>query len=552
LGRIAYLLGRFKIAALFLSKAAVQRPEEAAIHSSLGVALSAAGLKDQAIASFRRALEINPGLAKAYTGLGLTFMDKGLREDAITSFRRALEIDPSHVRAVHGLGVALLHEADREGAIECFRRAVALAPGFAEAQAGILFALHYVPRAREDLFSEAIAWGQAHADPLTRAATPHTNSPDAKRRLRVGYVSADLHNHPVGYFLEAVLTSHNRDQVEVFCYTNDLAVDSTTQRLRAAADHWRIIWGMMDEAAAQTIRSDGIDILVDLSGHTAGSRLLLFARKPAPIQVSWLGYFDTTGARAMDYIIADRYVCPEEDDRFYVERVLRLPDTYLCYTPPAIDVPVANPPSLSTGAVTFGCFNNITKVTPEVVAVWAQILRRIPGARLVLKSGPLSDETVRHRYTALFGKHGIGPERLELHGHSAHGEYLAAYGQIDVALDPFPYNGGTTTVEALWMGVPVVALRGDRFVSRMCVTHLTSAGLEGLIAETMHDYVEKAVALATDPEQLVTLRATLRQRLQASPLCDAARFTGQLEEVYRRIWQEWCDTRHGEAERAFQ
>lgn len=543
LGRIAHRLGRFTIAAMILSKAAALRPDDASFHYALASALNDAGQREAALRGFRRTLELEPDMAKAHTGLAQTLAGLNEHDQAIESFRRALELNPESARAYHGLGAALLHQAEREASVESFRRAVALVPYFADAHAGVLFASHYLPVDRAGLAAEARAWGERHADPLTREAAPHPNNPDPERRLRIGYVSADFHSHPVGYFLEAALAAHDRGSVEVFCYSNGLRVDATTERLKAAADHWRIIWGMMDEAAAELIRKDEIDVLIDLAGHTAGNRLMLFARKPAPVQASWLGYFDTTGMRAMDHLIADPNVCPPGDDSYYVERVYRLPGDFLCYTPPQTRVEVSPPPALTAGHVTFGCFNNIAKVTPQVVAVWAQILEATPGSRLRLKSAALKSPGVRERFEALFAASGVVPERLTLDGPSRHAEYLASYGEIDVALDPFPYNGGTTTVEALWMGVPVVALEGDRFVSRMGLSHLTAVGLRDLVAPTEAEYVARAVSLASDTGRLEALRSRLRRDVETSPLCDSACFTRQLEHAFRTMWRSWCADR---------
>jgi predicted O-linked N-acetylglucosamine transferase (SPINDLY family) len=304
-------------------------------------------------------------------------------------------------------------------------------------------------------------------------------------------------------------------------------------------DHWRTVVGVTDAVLADVVRRDGIDILVDLSGHTGGHRLAMFARKPAPVQVSWAGYFDTTGLEAIDYILLDRYVCPEGDERLYSERVVRLPDGYLCYAPQSTQA-VAPLPAPSRGYVTFGCFNKVSKVTPQVVALWSRILHGMPAARLCLKDTALDDRTVCERYTRLFADQGIGSERLTLLGRTPYQEYLETYGQIDIALDPFPFNGGTTTIESLWMGVPVVTLAGDRFVGRMGVSHLSNVGLSELITDSPDVYVQTALRLASDLRGLESIRAGLRGRISTSPLCDGERFTRALERVYRDIWRVWC------------
>jgi predicted O-linked N-acetylglucosamine transferase (SPINDLY family) len=368
--------------------------------------------------------------------------------------------------------------------------------------------------------------------------------PDPVRRLRVGYVSADFVRHPVGYFIEAVLKAHDRAQVEIFCYSNAWRTDPLTQRLYAVADHWRTIAWKSDLDVANMIRSDEIDILVDLSGHTAGHRLQLFGHKPAPVQATWLGYFGTTGLAAIDYILVDEVISSRSDEDQFVETPVRLPHGYLCYAPREA-VPVRAAPAERLGFATFGCFNKLIKVTPAVITVWAEILRRIPTARLVLKDAALEDPDVRTRCLAKFVSEGVATHRLDLLGRSEHIAYLDAYNHIDIALDPFPFNGGTTTAEALWMGVPVVTLRGDHFVSRLGASLLTGLGARELIADSRQQYVEIATTLANDVPRLVALRAGLRDRLLTSSLCDGPGFTRGLEAAYRRLWQPWCAAQTG-------
>ena len=303
---------------------------------------------------------------------------------------------------------------------------------------------------------------------------------------------------------------------------------------------WRDTAGLNDDQLADTIRGDAIDILVDLTGHMGPNRLLCFARKPSPIQITWLGYEGTTGLSAMDYILADRHEIPPEAEPFYVERVLRMPDGFACYRPPMDAPPVGPPPAVAAGHVTFGSFNNQAKITDRVVAVWAEILRRMPAARLLLKYRGLNDESVAGPLAAEFATHGVDPARIECIGQSPPGRYLEDYHRIDVALDPFPYNGCATTCEALWMGVPVVTCPGETFASRHGLSHLSNVGLTELIAADLDDYVAKAVALAEDPPRLAALRAGLRERMAASPLCDGPRFARNLEAVLRKVWAERC------------
>jgi predicted O-linked N-acetylglucosamine transferase (SPINDLY family) len=375
---------------------------------------------------------------------------------------------------------------------------------------------------------------------MARHRQPFTNQSDPERRIRVGYVSSDFRRHPVGFFLQPVLNSHDRAQVEVFCYSSHPQTDDLTEQLRSRADGWRTIASSDDDAAAELIRSDAIDILVDLGGHSGFNRLPTFARKPAPIQASWLGYADTTGLPNIDYLISDRFVCPEQEDGAVVEQVVRLPEAFLCYTPPEDAPPVPPLPALSRGHVTFGCFNNIAKVTPDVIRLWAEILRAVPESRLFLKTRSLGEHSVRSRYASLFAHHEVSPERVVFEGASPRADYLAAYGRVDIALDPFPFNGGTTTLDALWMGVPVISLQGDRPVCRLGASHLSAAGCGDLVVRSPQDYLQKAVALASDVRQLSHLRAALRRQVLDSPICDSSRFTRGLEKAYRAMWHGWC------------
>jgi predicted O-linked N-acetylglucosamine transferase (SPINDLY family) len=490
---------------------------------------------------YRLALQRDPGDPDALQLLGLANSELGRASIGAAMIKAAIARKPDDARLHNNLGTVLCSQGLVPEAIASFRRALAMAPDYALAHSNLLVTLHYLSSYRpEELAAEGRLWGRQHAAHLESRWRPFPNAPHPERRLRLGYVSGELRRHPVGYFLESVLAAHDRSHVEVFCYANSAREDDLTARLRAAADHWRAITDASDEEAAETIRDDQIDVLIDLSGHLGSHRLLVFARKPAPVLASWIGYFDTSGVPAMDYLIADRYVCPEEEDGRYVEQVVRLPDAFLCYTPPRDAPAVAPPPTLSRGGVTFASFNRIAKVTPDVAALWAEIVRAVPGSRLCLKAGDLADGATAARYARLFAAHGLGPDRLELRGPSPHAELLASYADVDVALDPFPYSGSTTTIEALWMGVPVVALEGDRFSARTSRTILANAGLPELVASSPADYAAKAVALAADPARLTSLRAGLRARVARSPLCDAPRLARSLEAALREMWQRWC------------
>jgi predicted O-linked N-acetylglucosamine transferase (SPINDLY family) len=540
LGRVAYEVGQYGLAAALARKAIAIDPARASYHDNLGLALLARGNAIGAASSLRRALEIEPDAA-THVNLAAAQLALDQPTEAEASARRALALRPGFVEAMTNLGTALLTQGRQAEAEHCHRRALAVRPDFIHARSCLIFASHYLPtNARRDLLAEARDWGLQHAEPLVKEILPHTNAPDPDRRLRIGYVSADFRHHPVGYYLQSVLPAHDRARVEVFCYANQGQEDDVTTSLRSAADCWRSIRGLDDAAAAELIRADAVDILVDLSGHTAGNRLLVFARKPAPVQVTW--FKSSTGVRTIDYLLADRIVCPEGEEDLFLERVVRLPGSFLCAPPldPSIEVDAL--PALSRGHITFGSFNNIVKNTPQVVALWAEILRAMPDARLCLKTPSLDTPGVRERHLRLFAENGVSPERIDLIGRSPRAAHIAAYAELDIALDPFPFNGGITTMETLWMGVPTIALRGDGLVSRMGASILSVIGLDDLIAESPLEYVDKAVALAGDLPRLRALRAGLRQRMAQSPLCDGPGFTRTLEAAYREMWQAWCQS----------
>jgi protein O-GlcNAc transferase len=508
----------------------------------LGNLLFAQGEIAEAAELFLQVLAIRPDFAAAHNNLGNALSKLGHTAAAVVHYQQAVALAPTMGEAHNNLGCALFLLGQLGPAITHYRQAISLNSGAPDAYTNLVLTLQYAPNVSNALVAETTRrWAQAIPRPLAQPAWRAAAS--AERPLRVGYVSGDFRSHPVAYFIENILAAHDRAEVEVYCYGNSTTADATTQRIAAVADRWRDISALSDRDAARCIAADAIDILIDLSGHTAGNRLTMFARKPAPIQCTWLGYVGTTGLGEIDYIIGDRFVIPPEDDHHYSERPYRLPHSYLCFTPPDEDVVVGPLPALERGAPTFGCFNNLLKINGAVVDLWSSLLAAVPGSRLYLKTAQLGDVAVRHGIVGEFAARGIGAERLRLAPSSPRRELLAAYNDVDIALDPFPFGGGTTTLEALWMGVPVVTLRGDRFVGRVGESVLTTFGLDGLVAVSPADYLSMASELAGDVARLAALRASLRQRLVASPLCDAASFARDLETAYRAMWQAWRQNR---------
>lgn len=541
----AHVLGQgfADLAAGIFDKVLKLSPELASAAFNLGTALKSAGRYQEAEAAIRRGLATEPDSAEGWSNLAGVVAEAGNLGAAVELYGKALEIRPGSSEIHSNLGGALLRQGRVDKAVESYGRALEHQGENAGAHSNLLLARHYqADSTPEQLRREAAAWNTRHA--AAPVPDAHSNLAEPDRKLKIGYVSDDLREHSVGYFAQALLADHDRKAFEITCYAGASPGDALSRRLRRQVEHWRVIGRMSDDDAAALIARDGIDILVDLSGHTLGNRLTLFTRKPAPVQVTYLGYPGTTGLAAMDYRLTDATADPDGFEAHYAERLVRLPGCFLCYGAPVESPPISAPPLKERGYPTFGSFNNLAKVGPGVIEVWAQILDRVAGARLLLKHRSLADDATRERYLKLFESHGIGKNRLEFENYLTETEkHLACYGNLDVALDSFPYNGTTTTCEALWMGVPVITLQGERHSGRVGASILEAAGHSGLIATETGDYVEKAVALASDEANLVNLRAGLRDRMKESALMDSHRFVRDAEAAYRDMWRRWCGQR---------
>jgi protein O-GlcNAc transferase len=554
LGNALKVLLRFEEALEPLTKAAKLAPNDAAIRLNLGVTLLELRRYGDAEIHFRRALAIEPDRPEANNILGNALFSQGRLAEAEACFREALRLRQDYAPAHDNLGRVARAQGRIADAVTSYREALALQPR-PGTHSNLLLALNYlheVPPA--EILAEHQRWAARYAEPLTAASVPPERDPLPGRRVRVGYLSPDFSNHAVAYFFEPVLEAHDRAAFEIFCYSNVLASDTVTARLRAKAEHWRDIAPLSDEQAVELIRRDRLDLLVDLAGHTARNRLLIFARRAAPVQLTWIGYPNTTGLSAIDYRLTDEISDPVgKTETLHTEKLERLSGPFSVYRPP-VDAPEVGPlPALAPGsadvpvgridkavdapgAITFGCFNNFAKVTPPMIALWSRLLAAVPAARLFLKSRGLDDSATAERIRGDFAAHGIAPERLMLDGRELSvPAHLALYDRVDVALDTFPYNGTTTTCEALWMGVPVVTLAGKTHVARVGVSLLTHLGATDWIAATPDEYLAKACALAADRPRLAEIRAGLRQRMSASSLCDATGFTRGLETTYREL-----------------
>jgi predicted O-linked N-acetylglucosamine transferase (SPINDLY family) len=509
------------------------------------MALQQLGNNKEAAEIFSRLAAGRPDVPGLHYNLGVVLAKLGNFDEAIASYRKALAGQPDHAVAWNNLGTALTAVGDHDGAISCYRKALEHRPDDAQARSNLLMTLNYLSRlSPEDMYAEAVQFETQHAGRFTPARPVTHNSRQRERVLRIGYVSSDFKVHSVTHFVRKLIGAHHRDRVEIFCYSNVSAPDDMTREIQARADHWSSIAGVPDEAVAGRIRQDRIDILVDLGGHTAENRLLVFARRPAPIQVNWLGYPNTTGMRAMDYRLTDAVADPPgEADRLHTEKLIRLEHGFLCYQSDQPRPATGDPPCLRQGYVTYGSFNNFPKITPDVVRLWSRILRQTPGSRLILKSRAMFDEKTRLRCAREFAGQGIPPDRLDLlELNSSREEHLATYARVDIGLDTFPYNGTTTTCEALWMGVPVITLHGDRHAARVGASILRQVGLPEFVAGSEDEYAGLAQQLATDTGRLVALRRGLRAQMLRSALMDLPLFTETLEKAYREMWIRWCDS----------
>jgi predicted O-linked N-acetylglucosamine transferase (SPINDLY family) len=536
---IAQHLGLPERAERHLRAGLKRNPSIADYHHYLGNALIEQGRLAEAEASLRQALALKPDFAEALGSLGAIMTQTNRTDAAIALLQKSLALNPKLAAAHQNLGAALYTQGRMNEAIVSLRTALSLDANCGDAYVNLAKCLNFLPGGTGGLIAESSRrWGSLLRRPARHLPFANDRRPD--RVLRIGYVSGDFRVHAVAFFLEAVLASHDRGAVEITLYSNNPANDAMTDRLAGLCDRWRVITGVKDEDADALIRRDGIDILVDLSGHTFYERLKLFARKPAPVQCTWLGYYATTGLPEIDYIIADRIVVPPGDEGFYTEKPWRLPDSYLCFTIPAAAPEPNALPALANGHITFGSCNKALKTNNAVIALWSEVLHQVPGSRLVLRAAEFRHERVRTVITEKFAECGIAAERLTLLGNGQREDFLSTYHHFDIALDPFPYAGGTTTMEALWMGVPVVSMRGNRFSGRVSESIFATTGLGEFMAEDAASYRERAIGLARDLPRLAELRRRLRGIVAASPICDAARFTRNLEAAYREMWRIWC------------
>ena len=574
LGVMLQKLGRLNEAEASYKKAIALKPEYAEAHYNLGVMLQKLGRLNEAEASYKKALALKPDFAEAHNNLGDTLKEQGRLNEAEACYRKTIALKPEYAEAHYNLGVLLQKLGRLNEAEASYKKALALKPDFAEAHNNLGNTLKEQGRLNEAeasykkaielkvdysgaysnknlclnysslysplfIYKEHLKFEKQFGGLKVEPPLSMHVKKNFGERLRIGYVSADFRKHSVAYFFEPLLQHHSGHVVETFCYYNNTVVDVMTKRLMVTCDHWRPIFGIADSEVANLIRSDKIDILVDLSGHMGKNSLLVFAQKPAPIQVTWLGYPNTTGLSTIDYRFTDIIADPiGEADELHSETLLRLPNGFQCFQGNEKVLVGLELPQKCQGYITFGSFNNFSKITPQVIKAWSKILHLVPTSHLLLKCLQLKHN--KDYYLELFKKEGLAEDRIKLYGQlPSMDDHLELYNAIDIGLDPFPFNGATTTCEALWMGVPVITLLGDRHVGRVGASILTNVGLTDFIAQDINNYIKLAVEMAANTNYLKEIRKTLRERMQGAPLCDARSFASDVETAYQDMWRKY-------------
>lgn len=539
LGIIAYQNGELEVAVELINQAIRLNSSVADYFSKLGLVLRAQHKLDAAIESYQKAIVIKPDCADTYNNMGVAFYCRTKPDAAIDCYRKALAIRPDYIDALINIADAHMQLGLQQQAISFYEKGLAYNPSCAQLHHSLIFAAsRWYADDGAKVFELSKKFGEQFDANLARQ--PHQNDLSSVRRLKIGYVSGDFRQHSVAYFIEPILANHDKQQVEIFCYYNLHTIDEVTRQLMTYADHWRSISGLADQDVEKLIRQDAIDILVDLSGHTAYNRLLLFARKPAPVQVSWIGYPVTTGLSALDYRLTNPYIDPPGwNERYHTENLFRL-STSTCFQPEGI-LPEINPlPALSNGYLTFASFHAPNKITPITMALWAKLLLAVPTSRLAL-----CPDTSKDQITRQFHDLGISSGRLDFFCKRSLPEYLVLHNEVDVMLDTFPYNGGTVSRHSLWMGVPILTFAGRQAVSRVGLSLMTQLGLETFVADCDADFIDNACRWAGDLNGLAKVRSTLREKIQNAPFSKPTLVVKELEAAYRQMWHKWCQQHYG-------
>ncbi len=536
--------GRFDEALAACSKALRLDPTNVAVHIDHGNVLRAQGKSDEAAAAYAKAIQLKPECAEAYNNLGAVLIDQGKLDEAAKAHAKAIELKPDYPNALSNLGRCYKDQGRLDEAIECYKKAIAIKATEPKFHSNLIYTLHFHPGYdSQAILREQKLWDERHGRPLrdVRRDDRDRSFKNAGSRLRIGYVSPDFRNHVIGRNILPLLREHDRREFEIFCYADVMRPDELTARFRSYADSWRDTTGVSHDQLAEQIRNDRIDILVDLALHMAHNRLPVFARKPAPVQVTFAGYPGGTGLSSIDYRLTDLYLDPPGvTDADYVEKSIRLPDSFWCYDPAAMSIGLESAPELSplpelkNGHITFGCLNNFCKINEQVLVLWLKVLKAVKNSRLILLT-----QIGSHRQRTLdrFALEGVEASHIEFLPNASRGQYMNYYHRIDIGLDTLPYNGHTTSLDSFWMGVPVVTLIGATVAGRAGFSQLTNLGLSELVARSPEQYVQTIKALAEDLPRLIDLRGQLRERMLRSPLTDARRFARSVEGAYENMWR---------------
>lgn len=576
LGVIAYHQNDIELAFKYLERSYNIEPNYSTAYCSLGKIQKDLGCLLAARNSYQKALEINPSSPEILCALGTIYKDLNQYElseehfissltiddlsslshcecgclyvkikqydNAITHFIKAFEIQPDYAEAYAQLAVLYVLQGRQLEANNYLKIGMECRPNSLILRTFTVFTMNYLPGVTPaEIFTLSTDWARRAIDSMSQIIPIYKNLPDADKVLRIGFVSPDFRRHPVGYFVQSFMMLHDIEQFEVVCYSDVKGEDELTELLIASVEKWRRVYGVKDDKLAEMIRRDGIDILVDLAGHTKDCRLNAFVLKPAPIQVTWAGYVGTTGLSTIDYLISDKYQSPEGAEEYTVERIIRMPDDYISYSPPDYAPDVSPLPALKNGYVTFGCFNNLAKISDVAILLWSKILNNVKNSKIFIKNPSFSDRSTVERFISIFEANGISAGRIITEGQSAHPEMLEKYSLVDIQLDTMPYSGGLTTLESIWMGVPVVTLPGELFSSRHSLSHLMNMGLSELVASTKEEYISIACLLAGDLTKLSEMRKNMRNQMASSPVCDGFEFTANIQNAFRKIWCEWCE-----------
>lgn len=520
-------------------------PENVVALLNKGVSYQIAGKLDKALAAITAALKTAPEMPEALNSMGNIRGQQGHYNEALSYYEKASTIKSEFVEAKSNLAWMLLQHGQPQKSAKLYRDLVGQNPRDPKIHSDLLFTLNYDPTLSQDqLFAEATLWGKKFSGEIKlverKSISEKSKPTPSPKRLKIGFLSPDFRNHPVGIFLLPLLSQISKERFETFCYSeiSSRNEDDKTTVFKKLADKWYQTSGRTDFEVARQIVSDEIDILIDLAGHSANNRLPVLSYRPAPVQANWLGYVNTTGLPMVDYRITDIEADPPGSESHYCESLIRLPHGFFCYSPPENSPDIQTLPASKMGHVTFGSLNNSVKISEPVIKTWAEILQCLPKSRLIMVSKPLGDEYIRNHFSEIFLKYGVNKERVEMTGYLSMEAYLNLYNQIDIALDPFPHNGHTITCHTLWMGVPVITLRGSRYASRMGASIMTRINLPEFIADSKQEYCDKAVSLALDFDRLAALRQNMRQRLLTSPMCDAKQFAENFQNALLDMWQK--------------